>query len=265
MKIFLKVLRGLLIVAPFLIVYFTKSEFADGGFFLFYIIASLVLLGALLGVAFYEDQWDGDPGMPCRVIRLIVLIAMAILSALSGVDDNLVLDEWYTYMMVALLFTIFFYFMYLGLSFISSGVFFTITGIVCVISLIIIPLFKLEPSAVRAVGGVAIAFAIIGFPLMWCIQKLSGLGGSRSRSRSSSSGGKRVGYNEIYNAVQAFNRDCAGVFKASISSSSSGSIRITLTDAHGGNVYSSDASTLRRYIERKTGADLDDCNVYINY
>ena len=263
MKTLRKIICGLLLAIPFLIAYFTKSEYADGGFFLFYAIASIVLLGALVGVAFYEDQWDGDPGLTCRVIRVIVLVAMAILGALSGVDDNLVLDEWYSYMMVVLLVTIFCYFMFLALSFVSAEAFFAVSSVVSFVALIIIPLFELDIKSIEALSGIAIALAVLGFPLSWLIDKLSGVfGGSRSRTSSS---GKRAGYNEIYNAVQAFNRECAGIFKASISSSSGGSIRITLSDANGGSVYSSDANMLRRYIERKTGADLDDSNVYINY
>ena len=138
LRIVWRVLPFVMVIVPFVIAYLIKLEEATK-LFHFYMIASFVLVAGLIGVALYEDQWEGDPGQACRTIRIIIIIAMVILTFLGVANDKTVLEGTFCAAAVVMLLSIALYFFFLQIASFESSWFFFVVGVITVVAFLALP------------------------------------------------------------------------------------------------------------------------------
>ena len=175
LKLILKILwivsPFVMVIAPFATLYIKSLEIATK-FFHFYMIASFLLIAGLLGIAFYEFQWDGDPGEGCRTIRTIIILVMVGFAFLGIGIDQPALEGVIGAAAVTMLLFIALYFFYLQFLSFTPNLLFFLVGVVTVVSFRVLPGF----SGGEISDAVAAAFiaAVASYAITCLIDKFFG-------------------------------------------------------------------------------------------
>ena len=260
LKILWKLAQAALVVLPFLMM-FMDSYAEEKGFATVYMVAMLVAVGVLVGVAYYEYQ-DEDPSTIWGVLRAASITVMVILVAISAFDKQRGFEDFYFTGAVVMLLEIAFYFFYLKLTFFHPEVYFTIIGIVALATFFFVPDFDTQTENVF--GAIVAAFALLSFPLAWLVGKICDLfpalassndGGSSKRKE------KKFSLSQVQNACKACYNSKYAVDVKKVGSA----VEVRLRGVGGYRAGGTDAASVRYTLESKLGTDLSKTNVFINY
>ena len=258
-KIFWKLLQSALIILPLLLI-FSDSYAQEKGFATIYLVATLVSVGALIGVAYYEDQWDDDPGVFWRTLRVIAIVAMVILMVISGFDKQRGAEDLYFSGAAVMLLAIALYFFFLQISFFNAGVYFTLLGVLTVAIVFLVP--DLDRQTQDVFGAILSAFALLSFPLAWLVGKICDLfSGSSSSSGRVRRKEKKFSVSQVENACKACYNS-----KYSVNVRKTGSgIEVRLRGKAGYSVSGIEAASVRSTLESRLGVALSQTNIFVNY
>ena len=260
LKILWKLAQAALVVVPFVLLYSDASYAQETGFAVVYMAVAIVMLAVLVGVAYYEDQWEGDPGAFCRALRVIAIVAITLLVFLREIDKQRAFDGFYTYAIVVMCMAVALYFFYLELSFFPAEAYFTILALISIVMFFVAP--ELESDMQNIVGGAALGFAVISVPVAKVVCKICDL-----ISGVSSSGGKVKRKEKKFwlSAVENACRACAHSNYTVTASKSGSAIKVTIRGVGGYRASGIEAARVRTTLEDRLHVNLSNTNIYITW
>lgn len=259
LRIFWKLLQSALIILPLLMI-FGDVYAQEKGFATIYLVATLVSVGVLIGVAYYEDKWDDDPGVFWRTLRVIAIVVMVVLMVISTFDGQRGVEDLYFSGAAVMLLAIALYFFFLQISFFSAGAYFTLLSVATAAIVLLVPDFDTQTQNVF--GAILSAFALLSFPLAWLVGKICD-----SFSGSSSSSGRVKRKEKKFSVAQVENA-CKACYnsKYSVSVRKTGSaIEVRLRGKSGYSVSGIEAASVRSTLESRFGVELSQTNIFVNY